>query len=591
MAVAVPTVPASMGPSTDASSRETEPLMLQQPKYLGFSQENQIDDVAQQDMSHLDDEAGWLQEQRAMHLTLHWFSRPSIIMIGICLFILTFASSSAESSRQVIQYKLACNSVTEISHSNICDPTEAQILLLTLQQALQVTLGIATVIALAKVPTLSDQYGRKRFIILSVLCLLIGKVGRYLVTSCFPSTQFALMIVCEIISNLFGGIVTILALCNCYASDISEPNQRTHYLGIIMAFFFVGLSTGPMAGNLIISFFPPNPSHGKPSVKYGPNLSAHDFIPLRFELFMVTILLLFTLVVLPESRGQKARRMSRSASRSLLMLPKLSDFEQSRFRRYMDTLNIFKPLRIIFYPKDCVNPSRYDSIKSYRIAVIILIALDCTLVGFGMSLGEIFILFGIYRHKMTALDIGVLLIIGCSCRAIFLTVISPLLNKKLLVQFFGLKTHKRRFDMVDYGMVSIAFIGEMIGLIVLSLAPTKAAFLSCFVITAVGSIASPALTSSTIKFFPEAKIGEVFGAMALAKNAFNITFPLIFLGIYKYSLKKWQQPELVFYVAALIFFLLFVGASFAIHVLEKEEEEQKRKQSDVDYFDSSSIDA
>lgn len=566
---------------SELGGSEAEPLVKAQPTYQVVANDD--------DLSHLDDEADWLQEQRISHQSIHWFRRPSIVMIGVCVFLMTFGISSAEASRQVIQYKLACNSVNRDSKLNICDPTEAQILLLTLQQALQVTLSIATIIASAKVPSLSDQYGRKIFIVLLFLFFLIGRTLRYFITSCFPVTMFGLMIVTEIIGNLFGGAVTLLALCNCYASDISEPDQRTHYLGINMAFFFTGFSLGPMAGNFLLSYFAPSASSNTPHANYGPNLSAHDFLPLRFELLMIFTLFVFALVVLPESRGKQARRMSRTVSRSLLPRPKESSEPEALLKKFLRVFNVIRPLRIISYPKDYVNPSRHDSIVAHRIAVMILILLDCVMVGFSLSLGEIFILFGIYKHNLTALELGLLLMIGCSCRAFCLVVVTPILHKRVLVKFFRLDVHKRRFDRVDYSMVAISFIVELIGLIALANSPSKKVYLSCFAFAAFSSMASPALNSSTIKFFPESKIGEVFGAMALAKNFFNITFPLIFLGLYKLTLRKWQKPEIVFYFVSFMFFLMFLGVTYAIRVLEQEDKDKERRDSSVSSLCSSSL--
>lgn len=561
-----------VGPDPLVTGSEAEPLIKQQSVYDALPTNDD-------DSTHLDEEAGWLQEQRLLHKAMHWFLRPSVYMIGLALFFFTFGLSSAEASRQLIQYKLACNSVTKNTGAEVCDPVDAQVLLSTLQQALQVTQGIATVIALAKVPSLSDKYGRKIFITLLVAFMLIGKICRYLVTSRYPVTMFGLMIACEIVSSAFGGLVTMLSLCNCYAADISEPDQRTHFLGIILTFFFVGLSLGPMCGNFLLSYFPESSANGKPSVMYGPNLTSHEFLPLRFEILMIVILLLFSMFVLPESRSSKARRMSRSASKSLTLRSDIVLREESTQKRFLSIFNIFRPLRIIFYPKDYVNPSRYDSIVAHRIAVATLILLDCAFVAFAMSLGEIFLLFSIYKHKMTAQDLGYLMFIGCSCRAFYLTVLSPILNKKVFVKFFGLQPHKRRFDLIDYGMVSIAFLGELLGVIFLAISPNKRFFLASGAFAAIGSLASPALNSATIKFFPESKIGEVFGAMALAKNVFNISFPLIFLGIYKYSLRQWHKPEIVLYLVAGIFFVMFLAASNAIWVLEKEDAAKERRES------------
>ncbi|RKP32404.1 hypothetical protein METBISCDRAFT_25643 [Metschnikowia bicuspidata] len=532
------------------------------------------------ELSHLDDEAGLFDEQRPVHQSLHWLQRPSIVMIGLCIFFMTFAVSSAESSRRVIQYKLACNSVAKKTGSDTCDANEAQILLLTLQQALLVTLGITNILALAKVPTLSDQYGRKRFVNLLIASLLLGKYLRYLVTAWFPVTKFTLTTLSEAIGSSFGGTVGFLTLCNCYASDISLPGQRIHYLGIVMAFFYAGQSLGPMAGNFLLSYFPPDLLSGMPTLVYGPGLTAHEFLPLRFELIVLTALLFFSAFVLPESRSSVALRMSQTASQSLLR-PEVAPGEESARQKLWRTLNIFRPLRIIFYPKDCVNPSRHDSIVAHRLAIFIIIMLDCGMVGFGMSLGEVFVLNGIYRHHMTALDLGLLLVISCTCRALLLTVMLPILRKKVLVGYFGFSTDKRRFDMVDYSMVSIAFVVELFGLVAVALARSKYSYLACFAFTAVGSLASPALSSAAIKFFPESKIGEVFGAIALAKNLFIISFSVSILAAYKMALKNWERPEIVFYAVSAFFFAMFLAATYAIFVLEQEDVDKERRDTSM----------
>lgn len=548
---------------------ELSPLMQQiaQPRTCRDDDEDQY---------HLEHEADYLQEQRIAYQTLHWLRRPSIAMIGLCIFLLTLGTSSAEASRQVIQYKLACNSVMKFSGSKVCDSIEAQVLVLTLQQALQVTLGAATVIALAKVPSLSDKFGRRRYVIFLISFMFFGTCWRYLAVSCFPTIQFALIIIGGVITNAFGGIITMLALCNCYATDISEPSQRVNYLGIVMAFFYVGLSTGPMVGNFLLSHFSSKRFSNESQMMCGFNHTAPEFLPLRFELFILALLIVFAVIVLPESRSINALRISRSASRSLQYSQKPIK-EEAVSPKIFSIMNVFKPLRIIFYPKEYVNPSRHDSIIPHRFAVASLIILDCTLIGFALSLGEMFVLFGIYRHKMTAQDLGLLMIFGCSAKAIALTVVNPILYKNFFVNGLGLKPHKHRFDLVDYGMVSIGFLGETVGLFLVANARTKELYFSSFAIAALGSFISPILNSSILKFFPESKIGEVFGAMALSRNVFITTFPLITLSLYKYALREWQRPEIVIYMASVVFFLMFLVATVVIFTLEKEDQHRKHR--------------
>ena len=384
------------------------------------------------ELSHLDDEAGLFDEQQPVHQSLHWLQRPSIVMIGVLIFLMTFAKSSAESSRRVIQYKLACNSVAKKTGSDTCDPGEAQILLLTLQQALDLTQGIMDMLALAKVPALSDKYGRKRFLNLLIASLLLGKYLRYLVTAWFPVTKFTLTTLSEAIAHTFGGTLGFLALCNCYATDISRSGQRVYYIGIVMASFYAGQSLGPLAGNFLLSYFPADLPSVMPTSVYGPGLTAHEFLPLRFELIVLTAVFLFSVFVLPESRISVALKLSQTKSQSLLR-PEVVPAEKSARQKLWNTLNIFRPLRILFYPKDVVNPSRHNSIAAYRLSIFIIVILDCTMVGFGMALGEVYALNGIYTHHMTTLDLGFLLFILCTCRALVLYVILPILRKKVLM--------------------------------------------------------------------------------------------------------------------------------------------------------------
>lgn len=539
----------------------------------------------------IDEDAMWLREQRHLNKGLHWLQRPLMLMVGFSLFLTAFATSSAESSRQMIQFKLACNLVLQRSGDDLCNSTDTQILVLNLQQAYLIAGAITTLFALGKVGPLSDQYGRKVFMVIIVALQWTGKFLRYLVMSKFSVLHLNLMILTEVLANLCGGVLTLVTLTNCYVSDISEAHERIYYLGINIACLFVGLSTGPLAGNLLLSLTEKAhkvsvtstvssilglPFAGKVGIESTTVslITREEFYPLRVELVLLGLGLLFTIFILPESRSEKARRKSRSLSRSLLVAS-FNDMEPARVNRVFQMFNFLSPLRLISYPADMVGHLRLANIDTHRTVVLILVVVDCLLTTIGMPLGEIYVLYGIYRYNWTAQNVGQLLAVSCSSRAFALIVVSPILTHKFFQGVLGLKVSKRGFDQVEYAMVITAFTCEILGLIMASWAPTGALFLGSLVLTSFGSLASPALNSAIVKFFPESKIGEVFGGIALVKNGLCIVSPIVVISIYKSSLKVWHLPQIVFCVVAVIYAMEIAAVTYTRLLLARVEEPEQ----------------
>lgn len=535
----------------------------------------------------LDEDAAWLREQRVTHRSLHWLRRPSVVMIGSCLFLFAFATSSAESTRQMVTFKLACNYVLKQNGSGSCDPRSTQVLVSGLQQAYAIAGGITTLFASGKIGPLSDQYGRRAFIVLIGILQTLGKLLRYVVMTRWPELKFGMMVITEIIANLCGGVITLVTLSNCYVSDIAEAHQRTYYLGINIAMLFVGLSTGPLAGNLLLLVasklgMSKSSMEGTFSALKTPlapaapvpysNIERHEFVPLKVEIGILLTVLLFVLFVLPESRSENARRKSRSLSRSLLMSSiDAAIAEQSKTSKFFEVFNFLRPLRLITYPKDLVLRLRHSSLKPIRLAVIVLVVSECLMTSISMPMGEIYVLYGIYKFGWTAQNLGILLAVACLSRAFALIVVSPLISKKVFQQKLKLEVNAKRFDHVDYAMIAFSFLCEFLGMLSLGFAPNGTVFLSLLVLNSLGALANPALNLAVVKFFPELKIGELFGAVALVKNVLQVIVPVLLLGLYKSALSHWNFPQVVFLLAAGIFLLGVFTVLYVVNVLDKED--------------------
>lgn len=516
------------------------------------------------DSADADEDVVWLREQRLLNKLLHFLRRPSVVMIGFCLFLHAFASSSAELLRQMIQFKLAC---TLVDRNGACSPAETQMVVSNLQQLFALASGVTTIFALGKVGPWLDQYGRRVFIVLILACQLLGKALRFGVMRHFPSLQIAPMVLTEIAANLCGGVVTMATLASCYVSDIAETHQRIYFLGINIASFFVGLLTGPLAGNLLLRVSQPDSVEEVDSTQILP----HEFVPLKFELLLLAAVLLFSIFVLPELRSEKARKKSRSLLRSLLML----SLPEVRISKFFQTFTFLRPVRLIAYPDDVVPRLRAQSAHKVRRVVMILILADCLLLSLAMPLGELYVLYSIYRFQWLAKNLGHLLAVTCSLRAVVLIVVSPIINHKVLQGLFKLPVNKFQFDRIDYSMVLLAVTVEVVGLVSLAFVPTGALFLVCLSFMAFGTLAGPALNSLVVKFYPELMIGELFGGMALVRNVCTIVTPLLLLGFYKRAIRYWNAPEVVFIVVAALFAVGLACITYAKYVLDSVEPQER----------------
>ncbi|KAI5955566.1 hypothetical protein KGF57_003699 [Candida theae] len=482
----------------------------------------------------------WLREQRLLNKGIHWLKRPSVLMISTITFLLAFSISSAEATRQVITLKLACNTLG----AENCNKDSAQVLMSNLQLGYTVTSATIMLISSGKIAPLSDLYGRRPFIITVILCFLVGKLLKFYFMYNYTTLQFYSMIASEAISNMGGGLMSLVALCNCYISDVVEPHQRIYALGISFAALFVGLSIGPLVGNFIISLT----TKMSPSV----NISKQEFIPLKFEIGIFILNLLMTIFILPESRSEKARRKSRSLSRSSSEV-NLRVLQQSPwYNRLINQLNFLKPLKLLIIPDDLVKQSNKHKIGRDRFTILVLAFIECIMSTMAVSFGEIFILYGIYNYDWAQNSIGHLLAVSCSSKAVVLILLSPIINHKILQHGLKFKVFKTQLDMVDFSMCLIGLVCETIGFFGYSIAPTSSVFFMFTVLCGFGTLITPAINSSIIKFYPESKTGELFGAMALVKNIFALVIPVFYLTLYKYSVSTLHRPGLVFVVAGTV---------------------------------------
>ncbi|CCE78641.1 Piso0_000667 [Millerozyma farinosa CBS 7064] len=512
--------------------------------------------------SVLDEDELWLREQREQNKLTHWLRRPSVSMICLPLFLHSFGAASAMPSMKVLSLKLACRSLAQKSPDGVCDPAETQVLLSNLFLITGLVSGSLRIFVSGKIGSWSDRYGRKPIISISILVSLLGRCLQFFVMWKFQTLQFGLMIVSDMLYNFFGGVFTLMAMCNCYVTDVIEPHERIYSLGLSQASLYVGLSLGPIVGNLLLSLpYVVKPHTTASDVNQSNQIYAYEYLPLQFEILVLVCVLLFAQFVLPESRSHKARRKSRAMSVSS-SVSSLQEPQASTIDRLMSNLNFLEPLKLLLYPKEIAYYENNRIYKRQKWVVLNIVILICVTLESLMAFTDVFALFGTYKFHWTSKNLGSFIITSSVTKTLVLIVVAPLFVQRLLQKVLKFKVFKFQFDMVDFIVCSSGIAIEAACMILAGMAQSSAQFMSLVAISSAGGLVSPTLTSAIVKYFPESKTGELFGALAILKNILNLCGPFLCLTLYKFSVKKWDMPGIPFMVSGCILFTSLTSLFF-----------------------------
>ncbi|CCE78054.1 Piso0_000667 [Millerozyma farinosa CBS 7064] len=512
--------------------------------------------------SVLDEDELWLREQREQNKLTHWLRRPSVLMICLPLFLHSFGAASAMSSMKVLLLKLACRSLAQKSPDGVCDPAETQVLLSNLLLITGLASGSLRIFVSGKIGSWSDRYGRKPIISISILVSLLGRCSQFFVMWKFQALQFGLLVVSDILYNSFGGVFTLMAMCNCYVTDVIEPHERIYSLGLSQASLYVGLSLGPIVGNLLLSLpYVVKPHSNASDVNQLNQIYTYEYLPLQFEILVLVCVLLFAHFVLPESRSHKARRKSRAMSMSS-SVSSLQEPQGSTFDRLMSNLNFLEPLKLLLYPKEIAYYENHRVYKRQKWVVLNIVILICVTLESLIAFTDVFALLGTYKFHWTSKNLGSFIITSNLTRTLVLIVVAPIFVQKLLQKVLKFKVFNFQFDMVDFIVCSLGIAIEAACMILAGMAQSSGQFMSFIAISSAGGLVSPTLTSALVKYFPESKTGELFGALAILKNILNLCGPFLCLTLYKFSVKKWDMPGIPLIVSGCILFTSLISLFF-----------------------------
>ncbi|KAI3404013.2 hypothetical protein KGF56_003172 [Candida oxycetoniae] len=554
------------------------------------SESNETTNVDDNDTSSQSSET-LLRIQVEKNEQLPWFSRPSVFGIIQVVGTLTMSIAMADSTRQIVLYKLAANTIAtecQLNGSSCNDGDKdkeeiVQSLLATYNQFLLVGLTAFSLPLTAKYGELSNIYGRKPFFIALVLTSLLSRFLQYYLYS-FNILKFKSLLVANYLQAITGGTNIISALANSYVSDITLPSKRTFAFGLASSATFVGQSFGPALGTLLSLGLK---SGGNVSISKLQELTYGEWFILRAELLMQLFLLFYVVAIFPESRGKEMKKSSEDQALSNDDILDESVFPKPNSRKgaiamkeILSFCNIFKPLRLLIFPKDMARTRTKHRYRQIKLAVIGLIAASVFYQGLIYAMNELVMQYGIFKFDWNSGDIAHLLSIISIARAFSLILLLPFLERIVLKNWFKLKNLNLQFDMIEYVLLMIGFVTGLISFIAFYLAQTTRSFFIIVGFFSIGAIIGPTMDSTILKFYPNSKSAQLFSANILMLNIVAIFTSPIVLGVYKAALNYGNAalPYLVYAIAMAIFVIIVYTSKRVLGLDRDTTDEQLTKQ-------------
>lgn len=517
------------------------PLLHHKPSYKSFDEfrEQASDDKWNRRLDQLN--------------RIHWCKRPSVVYVGIAAFIYTF-SIVGEPVRQIILFKLACNSLIVGGNSDQCDAVDTQIMVSNYGQLQLVVSQLALMVALANFGWLSDAFGRKIFMGIIVLSVIISRIILYMEFVYSPLFNVKVFLICDTVGCCMGGVFAMMGLVGSYVADISRPDHREYLMGFIQGCLFAGEMVGPLVSNFVLDFV------GERRHVFS-EIAAKEFLPLKIELMTFMVLMVYIIFVLPESRFYyKEEEEEEEEEEESFSIDEVvqgqngqdQNQNQSQKSSLLSKLNIFKPLALFIYPPVQGDPQR----KTRKTLVIYcLVFSNCITVAFAVGMARIIFQYCIYKFNFTSDNVAQLMSLFASSRVLASFLLIPLLANKLL-PYFNFDSFKTRIDSIGVTMVMIGLISDGLYYFGVASSETSTQVMGSVVIGSLSAMIMPTCQANLVKYYPDELISELLMAINLLNGLVCLVAPVITTSIYKIGLNH-GLPYLPFMVCSIVDVFLF----------------------------------
>ncbi|KAF3992241.1 hypothetical protein FT663_01240 [Candidozyma haemuli var. vulneris] len=553
----------NMGAGTSSASRPDVP---EDVLYENASAESDSQDSDDWDKD-------WLSHVNSLSIWASPLSRISFV-----LFLVGIAITVSQASSEVINYKLACQVLIKNRLASPveqqCDPVQTQEIVSTFLMWDLVIYSVVSLITCTKVSALSDIYGRKPFLTAFVVLTSVNSFIKYFLVSTTNGYPMVAMWCSTVIGATSGGSVALVALFKAYITDISRPLDRVSAMSCTVVAFSLGQIVGPSLSSFVLSYSNQNENAAIPKVPHVSSDSPDqtnmvprvELIPMKISLLVLTIASVFCIFLLPESRSHKSRLKSRSAS--MISLQANRTTLPSVWSRVLHFLKDYvKPLRLLIYPSELKTEENAHRFWRVRVCVFCLSNVEILSGVIMLSVMLIELQYCIYKYKWDSVTISNFTIVKSLLSIVGMGVIVPILYKYVFPRSKIFTPRSDTFDAADSLVMIVGLFLMVVAQFGASLAPNGSIYILFAITNSLSTCFGPVSAAAPVKFFPSSKVGEYYGATALASGLLNLFTPMVSTSLYKYGIREGfpGMPFVLTSLLALVSFISTVIAKWSIH--------------------------
>ncbi|KAK8439715.1 hypothetical protein ACI3L0_004616 [Candidozyma auris] len=517
---------------------ETEELNPALPgRSSPISKSKSVDvDVASISSSHSDKD--WVSHVGQLPL---WAS--PICRMCVLLALVGIGITVAQPSMEVIYYKLACQSLGQN-----CTPKLTQELVSKYVMWDSVIDSAVSLTVCTKVTSMSDIHGRKPFLTAFVVMVCVSFYIKYFLMSRSSGFPMWGLWASTAVGSCAGGVSAFLALFKAYVTDITVAHERVNAISYCVVSFTVGQVLGPLVSSFLLN-----------SAKRAPQTDNQvpelELLPLRASLLVFTVASLFSFVLLLESRSHKSRMKSRSASVVSLQAPRPHlPTLWSKIGHYVSSF--VEPLWLLTFPQELRTEENAFRFKAIKKCVILLSATELLLSTSILVTQIIEPQYTIYKFHWDSVAISNFSIARSMCVIFSLSVFLPLLYKHVFPRFKSLRPQANTLDAADAMVMATGLCVYACDHFAKAVAKNGSIFVALSMVGAFAGVVGPVAAAAPVKFFPSSKVGEFYGAMALAQGIVTLFSPMIFTRVYTFGVNH-DFPGAPYIFTSTVFFILF----------------------------------